>query len=85
MSQVFHGEKMLLELPSPPAACVDDKIYFVNELLQERSGAFFIPERFFRASYTPSNCGDSQDPCQEKEIYAMGRAVEYTDVCNFAS
>ncbi|KAG1753110.1 hypothetical protein EDD22DRAFT_981618 [Suillus occidentalis] len=67
MSQVFHGEKMLLELPSPPAARVDGKIYFVNELLQECSGAFFIPEQ------------DSQDPCQEKEIYAMGHAVEYTD------
>ncbi|KAG2129941.1 hypothetical protein DEU56DRAFT_692012, partial [Suillus clintonianus] len=49
MSQVFHGHKMLLELPSPPAARVDGKIYFVNELLQERSGAFFVPERFFNA------------------------------------
>ncbi|KAG1786007.1 uncharacterized protein HD556DRAFT_1508321 [Suillus plorans] len=32
MLQVFNGEKMLFELPSPPAAKVDGKIYFVNEL-----------------------------------------------------
>lgn len=84
MSQVFHGEKMLLELPSPPAARVDGKIYFVNELLQEHSGAYFVPERFFNASYAPSNPGDSQDPCQQKELelYAMGRGVQYTDVCS---
>ncbi|OJA20984.1 hypothetical protein AZE42_10828 [Rhizopogon vesiculosus] len=43
MSQAFHGEKMLLELPSPPAAHVDGKIYFINELLQERSGGYFDP------------------------------------------
>jgi len=47
MSQVFNGEKMLFELPSPPAAKVDGEIYFVNELLQDSSGDYFIPERFF--------------------------------------
>ncbi|KAG2079913.1 uncharacterized protein F5147DRAFT_784669 [Suillus discolor] len=47
MSQVFNGEKMLFELPSPPAAKVDGEIYFVNELLQDASGDYFIPERFF--------------------------------------
>lgn len=84
MSQVFHGEKMLLELPSPPAARVDGKIYFVNELLQECSGAYFVPERFFNASYSASSESDLanlRDPCQQ-ELYAMGRPVQYTDVCN---
>ena len=49
MSQVFHGEKLLHELPSPPAACVDEIIYFVDELLQDSSGGYFIPECFFLA------------------------------------
>lgn len=84
MSQVFHGEKMLLESPSPPAARVNGNIYFVNELLQECSGAYFVPEHFFNASYAASNPGDLQDICQRKELelYAMGRAVQYTDVCS---
>ncbi|KAG1812689.1 hypothetical protein EV424DRAFT_1289956, partial [Suillus variegatus] len=49
MLQVCHGQKMLLEMPSPPAACVGGKIYFINKLLQEHSGAYFVPERFFNA------------------------------------
>ncbi|KAG1828025.1 hypothetical protein EV424DRAFT_1318931 [Suillus variegatus] len=79
MSQVCHGQKMLLEMPSPPAARVGGKVYFINELLQERSGAYFVPERFFNASYGSSNQRDSQDLRQDKELYAMGRAVQYTD------
>ncbi|KAG1768093.1 hypothetical protein EV702DRAFT_1203415 [Suillus placidus] len=59
MSQVFNGEKMLFELPSPPAAKVDGEIYFMNELLQDASGDYFIPERFFLASYMSMN--DSAD------------------------
>ncbi|KAG2086478.1 hypothetical protein BD769DRAFT_1320705, partial [Suillus cothurnatus] len=47
MSQVFNGEKMLFKLPSPPAVKVDGEIYFVNELLQDSSGDYFIPEHFF--------------------------------------
>ncbi|KAL4063759.1 hypothetical protein J3A83DRAFT_4378408 [Scleroderma citrinum] len=35
MSQIYHGEKMLLDLPSHPAACVHRKIYFMDEILQE--------------------------------------------------
>ncbi|KAG2104655.1 uncharacterized protein F5147DRAFT_746517 [Suillus discolor] len=50
MLQVFNSTKMLLDLPSPPAARVDGMIYFVNELLQESSGAYFIPEQFFLGS-----------------------------------
>ncbi|KAG1762178.1 hypothetical protein EDD22DRAFT_743588, partial [Suillus occidentalis] len=47
MSQVFNGKKMLLNLPSPPAARVEGKVFFINELLQDTSGDYFIPERFF--------------------------------------
>ncbi|KAH7903987.1 hypothetical protein BJ138DRAFT_1019772 [Hygrophoropsis aurantiaca] len=82
MSQVFGGEKLLLELPSPPAVRVGDTIFFVNELLQESSGEYFIPERFFLASYkstspaTPVSC--DPEPSSAKELYALGRVVERT-------
>ncbi|KAG1769945.1 hypothetical protein EV702DRAFT_928114, partial [Suillus placidus] len=85
MSQVCNGQKMLLEMPSPPAARVGGKIYFIDELLQEHLGAYFVPERFFNASYGSSNQVDSRDLRQEKELYAMGRAVQYTDAGFIAS
>ncbi|KAG1720088.1 hypothetical protein EDB19DRAFT_1610899, partial [Suillus lakei] len=47
LSQVFHGKKMLNDLPSPPAVRVDGTVYFTDELLQELSGGYFIPQRFF--------------------------------------
>ncbi|KAG1761957.1 hypothetical protein EDD22DRAFT_752234, partial [Suillus occidentalis] len=47
MSQVFNGTKMLLDLPSPPAVQVNRTVYFTDELLQESSGGYFIPNRFF--------------------------------------
>ncbi|KAG2122908.1 hypothetical protein DEU56DRAFT_697074, partial [Suillus clintonianus] len=72
MSQVFNGDKMMFELPSPPAAKVDGEIYFMNELLQDVSGDYLIPERFFLASYTSMN--DSVD----KQLHALGRAVQRT-------
>ncbi|KAF8840259.1 hypothetical protein BDN67DRAFT_880617, partial [Paxillus ammoniavirescens] len=73
MSQVFNGEKMLLEVLSPPAARVEGKIYFVDELLQERSGTYFIPEHFFYASYQASS-----DPSEPEKLYALGQEVERT-------
>ncbi|KAG2046047.1 hypothetical protein BDR06DRAFT_843849, partial [Suillus hirtellus] len=47
MLQVFNGNKMLLDLPSPPAAQVDRKVFFIDELLQDSSGDYFIPGHFF--------------------------------------
>lgn len=73
MSQVFHGQKMLLNLPSPPTARVHGKIYFVNEILQEETGNYFIPERFFLANYDPT-------PPNTKQLYALGRAATRTPV-----
>ncbi|KAG1873405.1 hypothetical protein C8R48DRAFT_594331, partial [Suillus tomentosus] len=73
MSEVFNGEKMLFELPSPPAAKVDGEIYFVNELLQDSSGDYFLPQRFFFASY-----GSSSDTA-DKLLHALGRAVQRTE------
>ncbi|KAG2099448.1 hypothetical protein BD769DRAFT_1329595, partial [Suillus cothurnatus] len=73
MSQVFNGEKMLFELPSPPAAKVDGEIYFVNELLQDSSGDYFIPELFFFALY------ESTSNTAEKVLHALGRAAQRTE------
>lgn len=79
MSQVFHGEKLLHELPSPPAIRVNGTIYFVDELLQESSAGYFIPERFFLAA---ANVASATSNVMEgtKELYALGRAVERTEV-----
>ncbi|KAG1833932.1 hypothetical protein EV424DRAFT_1310764 [Suillus variegatus] len=77
MSQVFNGEKMLFELPSPPAAKVDGEIYFVNELLQDASGDYFIPKRFFLVSYSSTNDG------ADKQLHALGRAVQQTEASPF--
>lgn len=79
MSQVFHGEKMLHELPSPPAVRVDGHVYYVDELLQDLSGGYFIPERFFLAfpSVAP---GFSEGRADTKELFALGRAAERTEV-----
>jgi hypothetical protein len=74
MSQVFNGEKMLLELPLPPADRVDGEIYFMDELLQDASGDYFVPERFFLALYMLTS--DTAD----KQLYVLGRAVQQTEV-----
>ncbi|KAI9569762.1 hypothetical protein HD554DRAFT_1992377, partial [Boletus coccyginus] len=55
MSQVHHGIKMLDDLPdtlAPPCVRVDYGIYFVNELLQQSTGQFFVPKKFFQARMT---------------------------------
>ncbi|KAI9463504.1 hypothetical protein HD554DRAFT_2124595 [Boletus coccyginus] len=84
MSQVFNGEKMLLEAPSPPAARVDGNIYFIGELLQESSGRFFIPERFFlsgplgTSTVIPESSGE-QTLTGMKELFALGRSAVRTN------
>jgi hypothetical protein len=65
---------MLFELPLPPAAKVDGEIYFVNELLQDTLGDYFIPECFFLASYMSTNDGT------DKQLHALGRTVQQTEV-----
>ncbi|KAG2096509.1 uncharacterized protein F5147DRAFT_778302 [Suillus discolor] len=49
------------------------EIYFVNELLQDASGDYFIPEHFFLVSYTST--GDNTD----KQLYALGCTVQQTE------
>ncbi|KIN94071.1 hypothetical protein M404DRAFT_169286 [Pisolithus tinctorius Marx 270] len=78
-SQVFHGDKLLHELPSPPAARVNGTIYFVDELLQDISGGYFIPECFFLATSSVASGGDLPMTEGTKELFALGRAVKRTD------
>ncbi|KAG2094609.1 uncharacterized protein F5147DRAFT_747791 [Suillus discolor] len=77
MSQVFNGMKMLLDLPSPPAVRVDGTIYFVNELLQESSKAYFIPECFFLGSCPSANEVEPGAQSNVKIQYALGRAAGF--------
>ncbi|KAG1844796.1 hypothetical protein DFJ58DRAFT_717578 [Suillus subalutaceus] len=82
MLQVFNGKKMLLDLPSPPAARVDGMIYFTGELLQDDSGGYFILEHFFHASLPADSSDDDSDPSEQsddKALYALGRVVEWNE------
>ncbi|EGO30400.1 hypothetical protein SERLADRAFT_404585 [Serpula lacrymans var. lacrymans S7.9] len=52
MSQVHHGTKMLHDLPFSlvaPFILINGKIYFVDELLQQSNGAYFIPKKIFQS------------------------------------
>ena len=54
MSQVHHGSKMLEDLPdglAPPCVHVDHAVYFVDELLQQSMGRYFISKKFFKEGY----------------------------------
>lgn len=82
MSQVFHAEKMLLELPpeqGPPAVRVDHELFFIHELVQLRSGEYFIPERYFRA---PTHARPDVLPKTLQDLFALGWRVTETNVCS---
>jgi len=77
MSQVHHGSKMLEDLPgglAPLCVHVDHAVYFVNELLQQLSGQYFIPKRLFQARMP---CGGEST---ELTILALGHNVSKTTV-----
>ncbi|KAG1743273.1 uncharacterized protein EDB91DRAFT_1051456 [Suillus paluster] len=57
MSQVHHGSKMLHELPEEllvPSVCINNNIYFQNELLQSTT-RFFIATHFFQGNISSHN------------------------------
>ncbi|KAI9567247.1 hypothetical protein HD554DRAFT_2173583 [Boletus coccyginus] len=63
MSQVHHGSKMLEDLPdglAPPCVHVDCAIYFVNELLRQLTGQYFISKKFFQTRMSME--GGSMEP-----------------------
>lgn len=78
MSQVQHGEKMLYGLPdelAPPSVMVEKRVYFVNELLQQKNHTYFIPTKFFQ-----TQMGVDQAP----EVLEIGHTVLHTDVSQFS-
>lgn len=77
MSQVHHGSKMLNDLPddlAPPCVCVDRSVYFVHELLQQATGQYFIPKKFFQAQALTQ---------EEPSLLALGHQVSKTAVCSW--
>ncbi|EIW76342.1 hypothetical protein CONPUDRAFT_158364 [Coniophora puteana RWD-64-598 SS2] len=72
ISEVFHGLKMLVERPSPPAVRWNKSVYFVDELLQLKSGNYFIPSRYFYGS------PESSEGVRERKLLALGLPVRYT-------
>ena len=50
MKQVFNVQKMLVDIPLDMATQtvhVNGELFYVNKLLQQKSGHYFIPEQFF--------------------------------------
>ncbi|KAI0694535.1 hypothetical protein BC835DRAFT_1274457 [Cytidiella melzeri] len=82
MSQMWHGEKMVLEAPPAPAARVRNRIYFVDELVYCTDNSYFIPERFVLEA---SQQGDSdvQNSSIEEKLVAIGRKVRKTEVKHY--
>ena len=76
MSQVFNGEKMLFDSPSEiatPTVRVNGCIYYVDELLQQSSGAYFIPERFFYAKDTEG--GSDTGVYTGRQLFSLGYVI----------
>ena len=78
-----------------PTVCVNEHIFFVDELLQNQDNTYFIPERFFyrlpkdsKLSDNPITTGltkhsDSSTVYEPSihDLWSLGRIVARTDVC----
>ncbi|KIK76239.1 hypothetical protein PAXRUDRAFT_18355 [Paxillus rubicundulus Ve08.2h10] len=76
MSQVHHRYKMLEGLPedlAPPCVCINKKIFFINELLQQASRHYFIPKKYFQVKL-----GIESE--SEAEVLSLGHLVSVTDM-----
>jgi len=65
---------MLHDLPdelAPPSVMVEKRVYFVNELLQQRDHTYFIPTKFFQVK---------EGVDQASKVLAVGHTVSQTDV-----
>lgn len=74
MSEVWHGRKMLLDLPLEqvtPTVRNGGKIFWVNELAQLTNGTYFIPSRYY---YQVS------EDNERREMMALGWKVEHCAV-----
>lgn len=85
MSQVHHADK-IKELPdrlAAPTVRVNGKIFFIKELLQQYSGDYFIPKRFFAAKTSPTTTGPAiVEPASPDgfQLYADGQQVLRSEV-----
>lgn len=97
-SQVFHGSKMhdIASALVVPTVCVNDRIFFVNELLQNQDGTYFIPERFFYrlpensrlstiAGSTERNDSSAVHGPSVHDLWSLGRNVVRTKVSSVSS
>ena len=65
---------MLEDLPddlAPPCVCIDHSVYFVNELLRQSMGQYFIPKKFFQAQM-------SMQGAVQPTLLALGHEVSKT-------
>ena len=81
MKQAFNAEKMLIDIPSEMATQtvhVDGELFYLNKLLQQKSGEYFILECFFFAKTS------DQEPLagalSEGDLYALRQEVEKSDM-----
>jgi hypothetical protein len=76
-SQLRNGAKWLLDLPRNLitfTARVDERLYFVGELVKCKMGGYFIPDRFFTRT-----CIDAGGHPAEV-LHALGHDVLKTEV-----
>jgi hypothetical protein len=72
-----------------PTVCVNGRIFFVDELLQNQDGTYFIPERFFYrlpedAKLSHSNGSTVYEPSVH-DLWSLGRKVVRTNVRSLTS
>ena len=81
MKQVFNAQKMLVDIPSDMATqtvCVNGELFYVKELLQQKLGHYFIPERFFHIK--DKNQGPNIGALHEDDLFALGYEVKHSEV-----
>ena len=69
---------MLKDLPdglAHPCVRVDHAVYFVDELLQQSTGRYFIPKKNFQARMS------REEGSMERTIFMLGHKVSKTSVC----
>ena len=81
MKQVFNVQTMLVDIPSDMATQtvhVDGELFYVNEPLQQKSGHYFILERFFHIK--DKNQGPNISVLREDDLFALGYEVKHSEV-----
>ena len=72
---------MLVDIPSDMATQtvhVNGELFYVNKLLQQKSGHYFIPEQFFHIK--DKNQGPNIGVLHEEWPFALGYEVKHSEV-----